>query len=356
MQSGGKHLSILHFKFTNILVFSLLVIFFILWSLLAQNNKLTPKYLTSFSGYYDSKNQLEVVTVGSSHAVCIDFDRLDLGTGRHFFVNGSGINSAITSVKVLQKELPNLRRVLWPISRGTLERDIRKLESTKNSTRQLVSNLPFSIDVLINYTVPSFDFYFTGQFIRLRSVRWEVDQYVKELLGLKVLKKRFSQDSSEQKYTYTDGLRDGVFINTPDLNNLKRHALLAADNLHNDADKVADYKSAAVQNFEMLKEFLEAFSKTGVEIIFIEAPLTPYYREHLSHYKSLGELEDFIIDFPTISFIRRSTWLDSTLKNGNLYFNDSNHLNKAGAQYFSQHVREQLLNKEKKSSKKMEKH
>lgn len=341
-----KSLSTLYFKLVNVLVISALVIFFTLWWMLAKNNTVTPTYLTSFNGYHESKNQLEVITVGSSHAVSIDFDTLSLGRGRHFFVNGSGINSAITSVKVLQKELPNLRRVIWPISRGTLERDIRDIESTKNSTRQLVSNLPFSIEVLINYTVPSFDFYFTSQFLRLRSVRWKIDKYAKELLGLDVLNKRFSQDSSEQKYTYTDGLRDRAFINTPDLNSLKKHASIATANLKKSAGELADYKSAAVHNFEMLKEFLDTFSKTGVEIIFIEAPLTPYYREHTSHYKGLDELENFIVDFPTIHFIRRATWLDSTLKNGNVYFNDSNHLNKAGAQYFSQHLRELLLNKE----------
>lgn len=338
-------MSTLRFKLTNLFILSILAAFFTIWWWLAKDIASVPTYLTSFEGYHESKDDLEVITIGNSHAAAIDFDALSLGEGRHFFVPATGVNAAITSINVLQKDLPSLKYVMWPISRGTLERDIRDIPRVKRKfTANLVSNLPASFEVTKNYIIGTFDFYFTGQLARLSSLRWKVDEYIKNHYGLATLKKRYSQ--KENKNSYTHGLHDNAFTKSASSEQLKIDANLAADKLHIDTAHLADPIKTAEYNLKLLTENLKRLALLDINIILFEAPLTPYLREHLEKYKELDELENTAKHYSNIHFFRYADWLDSSLKNGNIYFHDSSHLNRVGAKHFSRHIRKEILKAE----------
>lgn len=273
-------------------------------------------------------DDIEVVTVGNSHGIGVDFQTLG-AKGFHLWRPAGDLFETKYVVENVIPQLPNARCVLLPASYFLLRRDNAATVTTNHSERRREL-----------YATTNFFNFLDGDFKRFveakltpiaRPDHWK--GVVEALAGRPPDRLPVREDGVIVYFGDTDTLS---------VASLETHAEeVAKEYLDLQNEMEAHHTGLVEETYDTLEEIAQYLQRRDLQLILFTPP---YYTEHTRQFDPATTeqmktmVRRFSSTYPNVQYFDLST--DSTITQTPAYYRDSDHLNSRGARVFSEKLKE----------------
>ena len=279
-------------------------------------------------------DDIEMITVGNSHSIGIDFQTLGV-KGFHLWRPAGDLFETKYVVENVIPQLSNARCVLLPASYFLLRRDNAATVTTNHSERRRE----------LYATTNHFDF-LDGDFKRFveakltpiaRPDHWK--GVVEALAGRPPDHLPVREDGVIVYFGDTDTLSEA---------SLEAHAKEVAQEYLDLQNEMEAHHTTLVQDtYDALEEISQYLQRRGLQLVLFTPP---YYVEHTRQFDSATTeqmkkmVRRFSSTYPNVQYFDLST--DSTITQTPTYYRDSDHLNTRGARVFSEKLKEVMRSRQ----------
>ncbi len=316
---------------------------------LLSSTKTAPD--TRLATFYDAAEDIEMITLGSSHSVGIHFASVGV-CGHSFYGGRMDIRSSLFKARVIMPYTENLRYIVIPVSPGTLTYDVPEW---KTARKQWMANVPsprwqssVSIRERLFIKRAKIEHFLKPMRSARRLVTSKVSQYSTAHLSPRgqttctiLPNKREAPDEA--------GIRHGYFrhaLKAECISSFARKTVLGHAHVSQKHGEPA--AQAKANNLLLLEELATRLPKDGdVQILLIAMPTSHEFYEAVSgtidwpaeaaEYRGLDEKYANIRFLDAHAFFAREDYMPN---NEILY--DDDHLTVQGAMIFSQYLGKEL--------------
>ena len=279
-------------------------------------------------------DDIEVITVGNSHSIGVDFQTLGV-RGFHLWRPAGDLFETKYVIENVIPQLSDARCVLLPASYFLLRRDNAATVTTNHGERRRE----------LYATTNSFDF-LDGDFKRFveakltpiaRPDHWK--SVVEALAGRPPDRLPVREDGVIVYFGDTDTLSAA---------SLKTHAEeVSKEYLDLQNEMEAHHTMLVEDTYDTLEEIAQYLQKRDLQLVLFTPP---YYTEHTRQFDPVTTeqmktmVRRFSSTYPNVQYFDLST--DSTITHTPAYYRDSDHLNSRGARVFSDKLKSVMRSQE----------